>query len=88
VAAPRLGSARTTDAMLDTDRQLPAISASVWVINLAAIDGPQFVVLSRDEAEAREALVVHLVEIGAIANTIEAFRIVNAAGITALGVVW
>jgi Resolvase, N terminal domain len=43
------------------------------------------VVLRRDEAEAREALAVHLVEIGAVTNTIEAFRIVNAAGITALG---
>lgn len=74
--------------MVNTDRQLPAISASVWVINLAAIAGPRFVVLRREEAEARVALVAHLVEIGAIANTIAAERIVAEAEIESMAVIW
>ena len=74
--------------MLDTGRQLPALSASAWSIALAEIGGPTFIVLRRDEAEARIALVEHLVEIGSITNTIKAERVVAAAPIELVGVLW
>ncbi|MFN8113158.1 MAG: hypothetical protein U0R51_08155 [Solirubrobacterales bacterium] len=74
--------------MIDTDRQLPTPSASAWSIDLEAVDGPVFVVLHRDEGEARAALARHLVEIGAVADTIKAERIVGAAPINSVGVVW
>lgn len=74
--------------MIDTDRQVPTPSASAWSIDLAAISGPLFVVHRRDESEARAALVRHLVEIGTIPDTIKAERIVGAAPISSVGVVW
>jgi hypothetical protein len=74
--------------MVDDPRQVPAQSASAWAINLAAIGGPNIVVMRRNEDQARDALVQHLVAIGAITNTIEAERVVGAAPIESVGVVW
>lgn len=47
-----------------------------------------FIVHRRDQSEARAALVRHLVEIGAAADTIKAERIVGAAPMSSVGVVW
>jgi hypothetical protein len=74
--------------MVDSDGQVPTPSASAWSIDLDAVDGPVFVVHRRDQGEARAALVRHLVEIGAVADTIESERIVNAAPISSVGVIW
>lgn len=74
--------------MVDEPRQVPALSASAWSIDLAPIGGPVFIVLRRNETEARTALVTHLVEIGSIPNTVEAERAVAAAPIDSVGVVW
>lgn len=74
--------------MIDTDRQVPSASAPAWSIDLAGIGGPVFVVLRLDERDARQALVRQLVEVGAIANTIEAERVVAAAPIESVGIVW
>ncbi|MFN8113175.1 MAG: hypothetical protein U0R51_08240 [Solirubrobacterales bacterium] len=74
--------------MVDSDRQVPTPSASAWSIDLEAIEGPVFIVHRRDEGAARAALVRHLVEIGAIPDTIRAERIVAAAPISSVGVVW
>lgn len=71
--------------MIDTDRQLPTPSASAWSIDLDAIGGPVFVVHRRDQSEARAALARHLVEIGAVADTIKAERLVGAAPISSVG---
>lgn len=74
--------------MVDSDRQVPTPSASAWSIDLEAIGGPVFVVHRRDESDARAALVRHLVEIGAVADTIKAERIVRVAPISSVGVIW
>lgn len=74
--------------MIDKQRQVPAISALAWSIDMTIIGGPVYVVLSRDEVEARAALARHLVEIGSISNTMRAERIVATAAITSVGVVW
>lgn len=74
--------------MVDSERQVPTPSASAWSIDLAAIGGPTFIVHRREEGEARAALVGHLVEIGAVANTIKAERIVAAAPISSVAVIW
>jgi len=74
--------------MVDTGRQLPSPSASAWSIDLAAIDGPVFIVGRLAEQDARAVLVLHLVEIGAVANTIAAERVVANAPITSVSVVW
>ena len=74
--------------MVDTDRQVPTPSASAWSIDLGAIGGPVFVVHRRAESDARAALVRHLVEIGAVADTIKSERIVAAAPTSSVGVVW
>ena len=74
--------------MVDASRQLPSPEAQAWSINLAEVGGPVTVVCRREEAEAREALVHHLVGIGAVANTCAAERIVAGAPITSVAVVW
>jgi hypothetical protein len=74
--------------MVDNDSQVPAPSASAWSIDLEAIEGPVFIVHRRDERDARAALVRHLVEIGSVADTIKAERIVAASPISSVGVVW
>ena len=74
--------------MIDTDSQVPTPSASAWSIDLGAIGGPVFIVHRRGEGEARAALVYHLVEIGAVGDTIKAERLVAAAPISSVGVVW
>lgn len=73
---------------VDVSRQVPTPSAHAWSINLAAIDGPRFIVLRLEQQEAQKALVRHLVEIGAIDNTIKAGRVVGVAPIESVGVVW
>jgi hypothetical protein len=52
--------------MIDTSRQLPAPTADAWSIDLTALGGPLFVVLTTSEAHARERLVEHLVELGKV----------------------
>lgn len=74
--------------MVDSDRQVSTPSACAWLIDLSAIGGPVFVVHRLDQSEARAALVRHLVDIGAIPNTIKAERLVGAAPISSVGVVW
>jgi hypothetical protein len=74
--------------MVDTGRQVPSPSASAWLIDLSHVDGPQFVVFRLSEIEARQAVVGHVVENGAIANTIAAERLVAAAPASQVGVVW
>ena len=74
--------------MIDTRGQVPAPSASPWLIDLTAAGGPRFAVLRLAEEEARDALVAHLVEIGSIPNTIAAERLVGSAPIESVAVTW
>lgn len=74
--------------MVDDERQLPSSSATGWSIDLEAVGGPRFVVLRLNESDARDALARYLVDIGAIANTIEAERVVGGAQIESVAVVW
>jgi hypothetical protein len=74
--------------MVDTTHQVPAPSASAWLIELKEPGRPIFIVHRLDEAEAREALAHHLAGIGAFIHTIDAERAVNAAAARSVGVVW
>lgn len=74
--------------MIDTTRQLPSPSASAWAIDLTSVGGPVFAVLRLDEGEARAALVDHLLDIGSFATREETQRVVAAAPITSVGVIW
>ncbi len=74
--------------MVDMNRQVPTPSASAWSIDLTRIGGPLFVVLRRDEDDARAAVVRHLVDIGSISNTIEAERTITKAPTESVAVVW
>jgi len=46
--------------MIDADRQVPTPTAEAWLIDLAVLGGPKFVVLARSSEEARRRLVEHL----------------------------
>ena len=74
--------------MVDTDRQLPSPSATAGAIDHRHIDGPTFVVMRPDETNARATLAAPPVEIGSIGNPVAAERIVAAARIESVGVVW
>jgi hypothetical protein len=74
--------------MVDEARQVPSASALAWMIDLAHVDGPRFVVCRVGDDDARQALVRHLVDIGSISHTIEAERIVAVAPAESVGVVW
>lgn len=74
--------------MVDTDRQLPSLSASAWSIDLAASGGPVFVVHRLGKADARAALIAHLVEIGSFPSEAGAEAIVAEAPAESVAVIW
>ncbi len=69
-------------------RQVPSPSAHAVLLDLAAAGGPRYVVLRVDEQAAREALVAHLVDIGAVSTRSEAEAFVTGAGLETVAVVW
>lgn len=69
-------------------RQVPAPAASAWLIDLAAVRGPQFVVLRLTANVAREALVEHLVSIGRVSDIDEARDLLTDSSAESVGVVW
>jgi hypothetical protein len=78
----------TVSKMVDTSRKLPSPSAAAWRIDAAALGGPTFVVMRLDEDEAREALAIHLVEIGNVPHTIAAERLVRSLPSESVSVIW
>ena len=74
--------------MIDTSRQLPAPSADAWSIDLTALGGPRFVILTSSEQRARKRLVEHLVELGKAADPVAGATLL--AGITTerVAVIW
>ncbi len=50
--------------MIDTTCQLPTPTADAWSIDLTALGGPRYVVLTTSEPHARERLAQHLAELG------------------------
>jgi hypothetical protein len=75
-------------AMVNEPRQLPAPSATAWLIDLAEVGGPSYVVLCREEAVAQQILIRHLVAIGKVTNTMEAEPIVADTPIESVAVIW
>jgi hypothetical protein len=69
-------------------RQVPAPSATAWLLDLTAARGPRVVVLRGDEAEAREALARHLQDIGSAFSDEEAAELIAEATSEPVGVVW
>jgi hypothetical protein len=74
--------------MVDMSRQVPTPSAAAWRLDAAALGGPSFIVMRLDEDEAREALAVHLVEIGNVSHTIAAERLVRTLPAESASVIW
>ena len=68
--------------------QVPAPSAAAWLLDLAHSRGPRFVVLRGDEADARSALIEHLIEIGNLGTAAEAQELVQEAIGEPIGVIW
>ncbi len=71
--------------MIDADRQVPTPTAEAWLIDLAVLGGPKFVVLARSSEEARRRLVEHLREIGAPAA---GQQHAAAANVERVSVIW
>jgi hypothetical protein len=69
-------------------RQVPAPTSTGWLLDLAAVRGPRFVVLHADEAAARQALAAHLVDSGVLAGEAEADLLVAEADIEPVDVIW
>ncbi len=74
--------------MVDNNGQVPSPSAAGWLLDLASVGGPRYVVLRLEEDAAYEALAQHLTAIGAALTTCAAERLVAAASAEPLGVVW
>ncbi len=73
---------------LYTERQLPPVSASAFLIDLEAHGGPRYTVLARDHTDARAALVSHLREIGFGVGQVTTTEMVNEAEIERIEVIW
>ncbi len=69
-------------------RQVPSPSATAWLFALKTEGRPQFVVLRTHEDAARNALLEHLVEAGAVTDSAEAHRLVTRADTDLAEVVW
>jgi hypothetical protein len=69
-------------------RQFHRPSGAAWLIDLTAVRGPYFVVLRRDETEAREALAGHLTGLGAVSSDEEAAELIAEATSELVEVVW
>jgi hypothetical protein len=74
--------------MVDERRQVPAPSATGWLFDLTDARGPIFAVLRGSKAEARAALVIHLVDTGAVAELNDAAQLLVDARHDAVAVVW
>jgi len=59
-----------------------------YLVDLSAARGPRFVVLRTDDAQARDALVAHLVDVGAVSDEHDARELVADAPVEPVGVVW
>ncbi len=73
--------------MLYEPRQVPSPSAVAWLLDLSPTGGPRYVVLRPDEQEARDALSVHLIDIGAMTIE-EADTVTETAEAESVAVVW
>lgn len=74
--------------MVDQPRQVPSPSASAWLIDLRAAEGPAFVVLRVREDEAADRLVEHLIDIGAVIGEAEAAALISGVEPISVAVVW
>ena len=74
--------------MVDHTRQVPAPSAAGWLFDLRTDGAPPFVVLRRDETEARECLGTHLAHLGKFATTADAITALAAGSVEYVGVIW
>lgn len=68
--------------------QVPAPSTAAWLLDLAAVRGPRFVVLRGDEGQARVALAEALVDNGKVWTIQEAEELIADAVSEPIGVVW
>jgi len=73
---------------LDRDRQAPAPAGACWLLDLADVRGPRFVVFRVDVTDAKAALASYFVELGTVATTDEADALVAGAVAECVAVVW
>ena len=74
--------------MIDRPCQVPSPSAGGWLLDLSATDGPRYVVLRLDEQQARDALGVHLIDIGAVETGEIADTMIDTASAETVAVIW
>lgn len=73
---------------LYTDSQVPAPSASAWLVDMSEFGGPCFVVLRTSRCDARTATVSHLIEIGFGLDRAKVESLVSRAAVTEAAVIW
>jgi hypothetical protein len=74
--------------MIDTSRQLPAPAAGAWSIDLTALGGPRFVILTSREQHARERLVEHLVGLGKVDDVDAGTMLIAGIPTERVAVIW
>ena len=74
--------------MVDTKRQVPQPSTQAWSVDLNDVGGLAFTVMRTSAEQAREAVVNHLVEIGAGLTRMAAESLVGRATVTEVSVIW
>jgi hypothetical protein len=73
--------------MINRSREVPPPSAAGWLVDLAKIDGPRFVVLCTGDADAPDILAHHVLQLrGALAPSAADLR--ASADVEPIGVVW
>jgi len=68
--------------------QVPAQPTTAWLLDLTAARGPRVVVLRRDEAQARAALVEQLIAMGTVSAAREAEDLLTDVVGEPVGVIW
>lgn len=68
--------------------QAPTSPTTAWLLDLAIVRGPRFVVLHADEAAACHALAAHLVDRGVLAGEAEAEALITEATREPVEVIW
>lgn len=72
--------------MINRSRQVPPPEAAGWLVDLAAVGGPKYVVLVTGDDDAREVLGLYLADLrGALAPSADDLA---AAPCEPIGVVW
>ncbi len=74
--------------MIDTSTQVPAPTATAWLLDLTASGGPMLVVLRRGRCEAVATAVGHLLDAGVAVDAAQAREMVANVEPQLVAVTW